>query len=99
GFAPGRCGRVALKGTLLRQAGGEEVSEPFHEGRGSSSTMPQKRNPISSVYITALTAVVRQQVAALLEAMVEDHERATGPWEIEWIVLPEIFCFAAGALA
>jgi 3-carboxy-cis,cis-muconate cycloisomerase len=61
--------------------------------------MPAKRNPISSVYVTALTAVVRQQVAALLDAMVEDHERATGPWEIEWIVLPEIFCLTAGALA
>jgi 3-carboxy-cis,cis-muconate cycloisomerase len=77
----------------------EEVYEPFHEGRGSSSTMPQKRNPISSVYITALTSVVRQHVAALLDAMVEDHERATGPWEIEWIVLPEIFSLSAGALA
>ena len=77
----------------------EEVYEPFHEGRGSSSTMPQKRNPISSVYITALTSVVRQQTAALLDAMVEDHERATGPWEIEWIVLPEIFSLSAGALA
>ena len=43
--------------------------------------------------------MVRQQVAALLDAMVEDHERATGPWEIEWIVLPEIFCLTAGALA
>ena len=61
--------------------------------------MPQKRNPISSVYITALTSVVRQHAAALLDAMVEDHERATGPWEIEWIVLPEIFCLTAGALA
>jgi 3-carboxy-cis,cis-muconate cycloisomerase len=61
--------------------------------------MPQKRNPISSVYITALNSVVRQQVAALLDAMVEDHERASGPWEIEWIVLPEIFCLTAGALA
>ena len=77
----------------------EEVYEPFHEGRGSSSTMPQKRNPISSVYITALVSIVRQQVAALLDAMVEDHERATGPWEIEWIVIPEIFCLTAGALA
>ena len=43
--------------------------------------------------------MVRQHVAALLDAMVEDHERATGPWEIEWIVLPEIFCLTAGALA
>src|ERR1700735_5507073 len=83
----------------MRHPTGEDWREPFHEGRGSSSTMPQKRNPISSVYITALTSVVRQQSAALLDAMIEDHERATGPWEIEWIVLPEIFCFTAGALS
>src|SRR5258708_32210678 len=61
--------------------------------------MPQKRNPISSVYITATASLVRQHVAALLDAMVEDHERATGPWEIEWIAVPEIFSLAAGALA
>jgi 3-carboxy-cis,cis-muconate cycloisomerase len=61
--------------------------------------MPQKRNPISSVYITAQVAIVKQLTAALLEAQVEDHERATGPWEIEWIVLPEIFMLTAGALA
>jgi 3-carboxy-cis,cis-muconate cycloisomerase len=42
--------------------------------------------------------MVRQNVAALLDAMVEDHERATGPWEIEWIAVPEIFCLASGAL-
>jgi 3-carboxy-cis,cis-muconate cycloisomerase len=99
GLVTGTCGKLALDVKLLMQTEVEEVYEPFHEGRGSSSTMPQKRNPISSVYITALTAVVRQQVAALLDAMVEDHERATGPWEIEWIVLPEIFCLSAGALA
>ena len=58
--------------------------------------MPQKRNPISSNYITACIAMVRQNVAALLDAMVEDHERATGPWEIEWIAVPEIFLLSAG---
>jgi 3-carboxy-cis,cis-muconate cycloisomerase len=99
GLVTGTCGKIALDVKLLMQTEVEEVYEPFHEGRGSSSTMPQKRNPISSVYITALVSVVRQQVAALLDAMIEDHERATGPWEIEWIVLPEIFCFTAGALA
>ncbi|HUC48258.1 MAG TPA: 3-carboxy-cis,cis-muconate cycloisomerase [Xanthobacteraceae bacterium] len=99
GLVTGSCGKIAFDVKLLMQTEVEEVYEPFHEGRGSSSTMPQKRNPISSVYITALTSVVRQQSAALLDAMIEDHERATGPWEIEWIVLPEIFCFAAGALS
>jgi 3-carboxy-cis,cis-muconate cycloisomerase len=99
GLVTGICGKIALDVKLMMQTEVEEVYEPFHEGRGSSSTMPQKRNPISSVYITALTSVVRQHVAALLDAMVEDHERATGPWEIEWIVLPEIFALSAGALA
>jgi 3-carboxy-cis,cis-muconate cycloisomerase len=99
GLVTGSCGKIAFDVKLLMQTEVEEVYEPFHEGRGSSSTMPQKRNPISSVYITALTSVVRQQSAALLDAMIEDHERATGPWEIEWIVLPEIFSFSAGALS
>src|SRR6202521_4948005 len=99
GLLTGICGKIAFDVKLMMQTEVEEVYEPFHEGRGSSSTMPQKRNPISSVYITALTSVVRQHVAALLDAMVEDHERATGPWEIEWIAVPEIFCLSAGALA
>jgi 3-carboxy-cis,cis-muconate cycloisomerase len=99
GLVTGSCGKIAFDVKLLMQTEVEEVQEPFHQGRGSSSTMPQKRNPISSVYITAQTAVVKQLVAALLEAMVEDHERATGPWEIEWITLPEIFMLTAGALA
>src|SRR6516165_3577096 len=99
GLVTGTCGKIAFDVKLLMQTEVEEVYEPFHQGRGSSSTMPQKRNPISSVYITAQTAMVRQLVAALLDAMVEDHERATGPWEIEWIAVPEIFMLSAGALA
>jgi 3-carboxy-cis,cis-muconate cycloisomerase len=98
GLVTGTLGKVALDVKLLMQTEVEEVYEPFAEGRGSSSTMPQKRNPISSVYIHACVSVARQHVAALLDAMVEDHERATGPWEIEWIVLPEIFSLTAGAL-
>lgn len=99
GLVAGTCGKIAFDIKLLMQTEVEEVMEPFHAGRGGSSTMPQKRNPISSVYVTAQSAVVKQHVAALLEAMVEDHERSTGPWEIEWIVLPEIFMLTAGALA
>jgi 3-carboxy-cis,cis-muconate cycloisomerase len=98
GLVTGTLGKIALDVKLLMQTEVEEVYEPFAEGRGSSSTMPQKRNPISSVYITACVSMVRQHVAALLDAMVEDHERATGPWEIEWIALPEIFLLSAGAL-
>ena len=99
GLVTGTVNKFATAVKLMMQTEVEEVYEPFHEGRGSSSTMPQKRNPISTLYITACTAMVRQQVAALLNAMDQDHERATGNWEIEWLAMPEIFCYAAGALS
>ncbi len=98
GLVTSTCGKISMDVKLLMQTEVAEVYEPFHEGRGSSSTMPQKRNPISSLYIHANAAVVRQHAASLLEAAVADHERSTGPWEIEWIVLPEIFLLAAGCL-
>jgi 3-carboxy-cis,cis-muconate cycloisomerase len=98
GLLTGTLGKFATDLKLMMQTEVGEASEPFVPNRGSSSTMPQKRNPISSVYITACAASVRQGVAALLDAMMEDHERATGPWEIEWITLPSIFTLAAGAL-
>lgn len=84
------CSKFALDVKLMMQTEVGEVSEPYVPHRGSSSTMPQKRNPISCAYITAMNATVRQLSAALYEAMVEDHERSTGPWEIEWITLPQI---------
>jgi len=99
GLVTGTLGKISMDVKLMMQTEVEEVFEPFHAGRGSSSTMPQKRNPISCNYIHACVAMVRQNVAALLDAMVEDHERSTGPWEIEWISVPETFCLAAGALA
>ena len=99
GLLTGTLGKIAMDVKLLMQTEVAEVFEPFAEGRGSSSTMPQKRNPISSLYIHATAALVRQHAAALLEAAVADHERSTGPWEIEWIALPEIFLLSAGALA
>jgi 3-carboxy-cis,cis-muconate cycloisomerase len=99
GLVTSTLGKFATDVKLMMQTEVGEVYEPFAHGRGSSSTMPQKRNPISSCYIHANVSVVRQHVAALLDANVADHERSTGPWEIEWIVLPEIFCLSAGALA
>jgi 3-carboxy-cis,cis-muconate cycloisomerase len=99
GLVTGTLGKISMDVKLMMQTEVEEVFEPFAEGRGSSSTMPQKRNPISSNYIHACVAMVRQNVAALLDAMVEDHERSTGPWEIEWIAVPEIFLLTAGALS
>lgn len=98
GLVTGTLGKLATDVKLMMQTEVSEVFEPFESGRGSSSTMPQKRNPISCNFILACASVARQNVAALLEAMVADHERSTGPWEIEWIALPEIFLLASGAL-
>ena len=98
GLIGGTLGKLSMDVKLMMQTEVGEVYEPFAHGRGSSSTMPQKRNPISSCYIHAAISVVRQHAAALMDAMVADHERSTGPWEIEWIVLPEAFCLMAGAL-
>ncbi len=99
GLVGGTLGKLSMDVKLMMQTEVGEVYEPYAHGRGSSSTMPQKRNPISSCYIHAAISVVRQHAASMLDAMVADHERSTGPWEIEWIVLPEAFCLLAGALA
>ena len=98
GLVTGTLGKIATDVKLLMQTEVGEACEPYAKDRGSSSTMPQKRNPISCNYIHACMAMVRQLVAALLDAMVEDHERSTGPWEIEWIAVPEIFLLSSGAL-
>jgi 3-carboxy-cis,cis-muconate cycloisomerase len=60
--------------------------------------MPQKRNPISSELMLAASKAVRQHAGLMLDAMVQDFERATGPWHAEWIAIPESFILTAGAL-
>lgn len=98
GLVGGSLGKIAMDVKLMMQTEVAEVFEPYAPGRGSSSTMPQKRNPISCLYIHANISVVRQLAASLMDAMVADHERSTGPWEIEWVAMPEIFCLMSGAL-
>jgi 3-carboxy-cis,cis-muconate cycloisomerase len=98
GIVGGSLGKIAMDVKLLMQTEVAEVFEPYTPGRGSSSTMPQKRNPISCLYIHANISVVRQLSASLMDAMVADHERSTGPWEIEWVAMTDIFCLMSGAL-
>jgi 3-carboxy-cis,cis-muconate cycloisomerase len=98
GLLTGSLGKVAYDVMLLASTEVGEVQEPFVAGRGASSTMPQKRNPISSELILAAAKAVRNHAGLMLDAMVQDYERATGPWHAEWIALPESFVLAAGAL-
>ena len=94
----GSLGKIAYDVMLMSATEFGEAAEPFVTGRGSSSTMPQKRNPISCELIIAAAKVLRQQAGLVLDAMIADFERATGPWHVEWVAVPEAFGYAAGAL-
>lgn len=94
----GSLGKIAYDVMLMASTEFGELYEPFVKGRGASSTMPQKRNPISSELMLACAKAVRQQAGLMLDAMVQDLERATGPWHAEWIAIPEAFVLSAGAL-
>ena len=95
----GTIGKIGYDIMLMMQTETGEVLEPFVAGRGASSTMPQKRNPISSEMMLAASKIVREQHSAMLDAMVQDHERATGQWHVEWHALPTAFIVASGGLA
>ncbi len=94
----GSLGKIALDIMIMASTEYAEVYEPFVQGRGASSTMPQKRNPISSELMLAASKAVRQHAGLMLDAMVQDFERATGPWHAEWMAIPESFVLTAGAL-
>jgi 3-carboxy-cis,cis-muconate cycloisomerase len=76
-----------------------EAREPFVTGRGASSTMPQKANPIACEVIVACARGLREKASLMLDAGIADFERATGPWHLEWLALPEAFILASGMLA
>jgi 3-carboxy-cis,cis-muconate cycloisomerase len=95
------CGNLAKFATdivLLMQTEVGEVNETHMPGRGGSSTMPQKRNPIASEYVLAAARGVQALVPLMLGAMAQDHERGTGPWQAEALALPQIFVLTGGAL-
>jgi 3-carboxy-cis,cis-muconate cycloisomerase len=98
GLITGSLGKIAYDIMLMASTEFAEVYEPFVKGRGASSTMPQKRNPISSELMLAASKGVRQHAGLMLDAMIHDFERATGPWHVEWIAIPESFALTAGAL-
>jgi 3-carboxy-cis,cis-muconate cycloisomerase len=92
-------GKMALDVSLMMANEFSEVFEPFVQGRGASSTMPQKRNPISCEVMIGAAKTVRHLAALALDGAVQDFERATGPWQAEWVALPEAFLHTAGAVS
>jgi 3-carboxy-cis,cis-muconate cycloisomerase len=98
GVVSGSLAKLATDIILLAQTEVGEVAEPYVAGRGASSTMPQKRNPIASEYILAAARGVQALVPLMLGAMAQDHERATGPWQAEALAIPQAFVLTHGAL-
>ncbi|MBN8925448.1 MAG: 3-carboxy-cis,cis-muconate cycloisomerase [Rhodospirillales bacterium 69-11] len=98
GLVCGSLAKIATDIILLAQTEVGEVAEPYVAGRGASSTMPQKRNPIASEYILAASRTVQALVPVMQGAMAQDHERATGPWQAEALALPQAFVLTHGAL-
>ena len=94
----GTLGKIAFDIILMSSNEIGEVSEPFFSHRGASSTMPQKRNPISSETVLAASKMLRANAGLGLDAMVCDFERASGPWHLEWAVIPDSFVLTCGAL-
>jgi 3-carboxy-cis,cis-muconate cycloisomerase len=99
GLLVGTLGKIARDISLLAQTEIGEVLEPAESGRGGSSTLPHKRNPVGSAVALAAAIRVPALVSVMLTAMVQEHERGLGGWHAEWETLPEIFLLAAGALA
>jgi len=98
GMLTATLGKLARDLSLLAQTEVGEADEPAVPGRGGSSTMPQKRNPVGASIALAAALRVPGLVATMLQAAVQEHERGLGNWPAEWETLPQIVMLTAGAL-
>src|ERR1700726_816126 len=95
----GTCGKIARDVSLMMQTDVAEAFEPAGAGRGGSSTMPHKRNPVAAATALAAATMAPNLVATIFAAQVQDHERSAGPWHAEWPTLPTLQLVTSGALA
>jgi 3-carboxy-cis,cis-muconate cycloisomerase len=95
----GSCGKIARDVSLMMQTDVGEAFEPSGEGRGGSSTMPHKRNPVASASALGAATMAPNLAATIFAAQIQDHERSAGPWHAEWPTLPMLLLVTSGALA
>ena len=98
GVLTGSLGKIAKDISLLAQGEVAELSEPSGGGRGGSSAMPHKRNPVASMIALSAALRVPHRVSALLVAMVQEHERGLGSWQAELAESTSLYIAAHGAL-
>jgi 3-carboxy-cis,cis-muconate cycloisomerase len=95
----GSCGKIARDVSLMMQTDVGEAFEPAGSGRGGSSTMPHKRNPVAAASALGAATMAPNLAATIFAAQVHDHERSAGPWHAEWPTLPALMLVTSGALA
>lgn len=98
GLIAGSLGKLGRDVSLLMQTEAGEVFEPAAPGKGGSSTMPHKRNPVGAAVLIGAATRAPGLVATLFAAMPQEHERSLGLWHAEWETLPELCCLVSGAL-
>ena len=98
GVTLGVTGKVATDVILLAQTEVGEVDEADGQGRGGSSTMPHKRNPVGAVAVNACVARGQPLVGVILRSMIQEHERAAGAWQAEWETMTELFTLTGTAV-
>jgi 3-carboxy-cis,cis-muconate cycloisomerase len=91
-------GKIANEIAILMRSEIGELSEPFETGRGASTTLPQKRNPIACEPVIANAHKLRELASSQLMAIIQEHERPVGPMHLEWMVIPESFVLLSGSL-
>jgi 3-carboxy-cis,cis-muconate cycloisomerase len=94
----GTCGKIAGDVALMMQTEVSEAFEPAPGGRGGSSTMPQKRNPMGAVAALSAASIAPNLAATLFAAQVQQHERGLGGWQTEWMTYPVLALVTSGAL-
>ena len=98
GLLTGTLGKIAKDIALLMQTEIGEAREPAAQGKGRSSAMPHKRNPVDVAVVLAAATKVPALVSVMLSAMTQEQERGLGNWQAEWETLPEICLLCGGAL-
>ncbi|WP_237883808.1 3-carboxy-cis,cis-muconate cycloisomerase [Pseudomonas sp. PGPR40] len=98
GLIAGSLGKLGRDISLLMQTEAGEVFEPSAPGKGGSSTMPHKRNPVGAAVLIGAATRVPGLLSTMFSAMPQEHERSLGLWHAEWETLPEICCLVSGSL-
>jgi adenylosuccinate lyase len=98
GMVGATLGKISKEIILLQKTEVAELEEPFATGKVGSSTMPQKVNPMTCEAVFAASTILKAQAGLGLDAMLQEHERDMGLWQVEWEFLPEMFMLAGGIL-